>query len=560
MASLNPANRVILYDLANDRALLTLPPEANDITCLNWSPDGKRLAVGLSGGGLTVWSLEEVRARLAEFGIAVPSTAVRQPIVPAVPPMSEETFRRIRAGERPAPSAKLAAVTARLEANRASREGRHRDAVEVLRQAVEAHPTDASLRDQLAEMLIHSPDETVRDPAEAARQAARAVQLAPGESRYHMRLGIALHLTGDWKTAVPALKKGMARSFSAHAAFHLAMSHARLGEKEEAQKWHAAAAAATDLGKSAPSEEHQKLRAESAQLLGLPDGGYQLITDNQERLAACQRILEADPGIAWAYSQRGGIYRGLRRWKEMASDYAKVVELDPDVPLAFWPYWADAHLSVHDLDGFRKVCRAMVGHLGQTQHLPTATVAYICVAAPNALDDWAPLTQLVERAAADVPPEQYTIHKGRPAGVSDMERAYRESLPVRVLGAVLYRAGQHQRAAEILQDLDRISPLGRSDRLFLAMALHQRGRPDEALKHLEKALEGVKSNYNLSEHSWSGAWPMTGIEATRWQYLRREAEKLVGKPAKPSAASPGAAPPRPAIEDGQGIGTIRNDD
>jgi WD40 repeat protein len=54
--------------------VVTLPPETGDVWSLAWSPDGRRLAVGLSDGGLAVWDLDEVRARLAEFGLAVPAT------------------------------------------------------------------------------------------------------------------------------------------------------------------------------------------------------------------------------------------------------------------------------------------------------------------------------------------------------------------------------------------------------------------------------------------------------------------------------------------------------
>jgi WD40 repeat protein len=69
-------NNLVIHDLESDRELLTLPAELTEIWCTDWSPDGTRLAVGLADGSVAVWDLEEVRARLAEFGIVVPSTAV----------------------------------------------------------------------------------------------------------------------------------------------------------------------------------------------------------------------------------------------------------------------------------------------------------------------------------------------------------------------------------------------------------------------------------------------------------------------------------------------------
>jgi tetratricopeptide (TPR) repeat protein len=67
------------------REVFTLPPEGSDIWCLAWAPDGKKLAVGLSDGGVAVWDLEQVRARLAEFGFDAPSTATVGPLPVAAP-------------------------------------------------------------------------------------------------------------------------------------------------------------------------------------------------------------------------------------------------------------------------------------------------------------------------------------------------------------------------------------------------------------------------------------------------------------------------------------------
>jgi serine/threonine protein kinase/WD40 repeat protein/tetratricopeptide (TPR) repeat protein len=70
-----PGQSVTVAELVSGREVFTLPPEGSDVWCLTWSPDGTRLAVGLSDGGVAVWDLEQVRARLAEFGFDSPSTA-----------------------------------------------------------------------------------------------------------------------------------------------------------------------------------------------------------------------------------------------------------------------------------------------------------------------------------------------------------------------------------------------------------------------------------------------------------------------------------------------------
>jgi serine/threonine protein kinase/WD40 repeat protein len=70
IATSNTAHAVVVHDLQTRREVLTLPPEGNDVWSLAWSPDGTRVAVGLADG-LAIWDLEQVRARLAEFGLAL---------------------------------------------------------------------------------------------------------------------------------------------------------------------------------------------------------------------------------------------------------------------------------------------------------------------------------------------------------------------------------------------------------------------------------------------------------------------------------------------------------
>jgi hypothetical protein len=70
-----PGRGVAVYDLENERGWLSLPPENSDVWGLAWSPDGTRLAVGLSDGDVAIWKLEQVRAELAKLGLKVASTA-----------------------------------------------------------------------------------------------------------------------------------------------------------------------------------------------------------------------------------------------------------------------------------------------------------------------------------------------------------------------------------------------------------------------------------------------------------------------------------------------------
>ncbi len=76
--------RVGILDAANGRDLVTLPPESGAIWCAAWSPEGARLALGVSDGSLAIWDLDQVRARAAEFGIDLPSTWPSRPGRPGI--------------------------------------------------------------------------------------------------------------------------------------------------------------------------------------------------------------------------------------------------------------------------------------------------------------------------------------------------------------------------------------------------------------------------------------------------------------------------------------------
>jgi WD40 repeat protein len=70
---------VVLCDVAAGREVLALPSEGADVWSLAWSPDATRVAIGLSDGGMAIWDLERVRATLADFGVALPSTRLAAP-------------------------------------------------------------------------------------------------------------------------------------------------------------------------------------------------------------------------------------------------------------------------------------------------------------------------------------------------------------------------------------------------------------------------------------------------------------------------------------------------
>jgi WD40 repeat protein len=72
------AERVALIDLERGEVTWTFREERSPVWSLAFSPDGRRLAVGLSDGGLAVWNLNRVRTLIDQALVAPPG---------AVPPL-----------------------------------------------------------------------------------------------------------------------------------------------------------------------------------------------------------------------------------------------------------------------------------------------------------------------------------------------------------------------------------------------------------------------------------------------------------------------------------------
>ena len=96
-----------------------------------------------------------------------------------------------------------------LFADAVTRLGRHREAVDTYRQALESFPGEARLQRRLAWLLATSPDEGVRDGAEALVLARRAAQ-GPGDPRTLETLAAAFAENGDFPEAVGAATRAKA--------------------------------------------------------------------------------------------------------------------------------------------------------------------------------------------------------------------------------------------------------------------------------------------------------------------------------------------------------------
>jgi serine/threonine protein kinase/tetratricopeptide (TPR) repeat protein len=119
-------------------------------------------------------------------------------------------------------------------------------------------------------LLAASYDAKVRNPAAAIEPAKRAVELAPEGGKHWAALGMAYYRAGQWPDALRALEEASRRPQPANRLdlLFLAMTHWRMGHKDEARELYHQAVAWMDKH---PVQEPQldRFRAEAAELLGL---------------------------------------------------------------------------------------------------------------------------------------------------------------------------------------------------------------------------------------------------------------------------------------------------
>jgi serine/threonine protein kinase/WD40 repeat protein/tetratricopeptide (TPR) repeat protein len=112
--------KVTVIELVSGREVLALPAEGSDIWCMAWAPDGTKLAVGLSDGAIAVWDLEQVRARLAEFGLYSPGTGRAGGIPTPAPVPAFDRVVRVNRLRSDAERARRLATEARQAGNHAA--------------------------------------------------------------------------------------------------------------------------------------------------------------------------------------------------------------------------------------------------------------------------------------------------------------------------------------------------------------------------------------------------------------------------------------------------------
>ena len=139
-----------IADLLSGQEVFTLPPEPGEVWSLAWAPEGTKLAVGTADGGVVIWDLACVRARLAELGIESPSLAPTGKIRIETPIKDFNRAVRLNLLREEAERARRRAADARLAGDASAERDHLTAALELAERLAQAEPEAYGHRERLA--------------------------------------------------------------------------------------------------------------------------------------------------------------------------------------------------------------------------------------------------------------------------------------------------------------------------------------------------------------------------------------------------------------------------
>jgi serine/threonine protein kinase/WD40 repeat protein/tetratricopeptide (TPR) repeat protein len=388
-----------------------------------------------------------------------------------------------------------------------------------------------------AEFAAFSPDGSrllVADGAEVRVLDLLADRHRPAEWGDLVQLlsGQALDRTG---TAVPLdaeaagrlwqrLRKAHPEHFTVSAAERLAWHHREALRAEAASDWYGAAWHLDRLMPAVPPEGSLYLARGLAHFNRGPDARASAdltraaelnpedwrppfvlgdLAVRQERWADAVRLYVSALGKEAAplrlFRERAVAFLRRGQWQPAAALYDRLRRgVSPDV--SDWVNFALLRLQLGDVNGYRKACADLLarrGTAGFSDNRAAIGMVWACALAPDA--GVAP-GELVNLATTANTPSARTYWS------------------LKALALALYRAGDHARAVETLNDAIKVHGRGglAHDWLILAMAHHRLGHADQAGQWLKKAVGALDSSPHLD-------WP----DSVALPLLRREAEALM---------------------------------
>jgi tetratricopeptide (TPR) repeat protein len=216
------------------------------------------------------------------------------------------------------------------------------------------------------------------------------------------------------------------------------------------------------------------------------------------------RLSELEPNAPDIYARRGYAAAAQGHWDQAAGEYTRALELGADG----WDFGYPMALAClkRGNSGYGEACSLLLKKLLNPTNLNDANnLAWIFALGPLPSADLVRPLQWSEKTVAGNP------------------RAYQN---FNTLGALLYRAGRYEESIRRLKEAIAVQGQGGTvhDWLFLTMAYHRLGKPDEARKWLDHAVKWIDKHMAAEvEDSTSPLWTLQ----VELELLRKEAEKVL---------------------------------
>jgi tetratricopeptide (TPR) repeat protein/serine/threonine protein kinase len=301
-----------------------------------------------------------------------------------------------------------------------------------------------------------------------------------------------------------------------------------------APAWTGRGAAYSNLGQwdKAAADHSKAIELDPKLALAWGDANLNL-GQYDKAVADYSRAIELDPTFAPAWGGRGSAYSNLGQWDKAVADFSKAIELDPKYTLA----WHGRGVAYFNLGQYDKAVADFSRAIELDPKLAPAWTnrgkAY------GHLGQWDKAVADCSRAV-ELSPKDASVHNDLAwlratcpdVKLRDSEQAVQlarravELAPEvgaswNTLGVAQYRAGDWKAAVVALEKSMALRQGGDAfDWLFLAMAQHKLGKPDEARKWYGQAVQWLEKNAPALAKS-----PSQADELRRFQ---AEAEEVLG--------------------------------
>jgi tetratricopeptide (TPR) repeat protein len=359
---------------------------------------------------------------------------------------------------------------------------------------LERHPGDAEVQFSFG-IALHRKGQL--DKAIAAYR--QAITLDPKDIRFYDGLGIALSAKGQPDAAIAEFRKAIEidpKDRIARVSLGLALEKKGLLDE------------AIAVYRKAIEIDPKFAFADYYLVTALDEKG-----EVDEAFVVLDEALRRMPAEVALWRLRAEFRVARKQYREAAADFAEASRLQPDDP-TIWGRCAIACLGARDPEGFRRTCPGMLKACGRLSS-PKARnwISWTAFRGPDAMSDFGPLLKLQEEVL-----QQQTDAKDPILWYYQM-----------TYGAILCRAGQHEKSVQQLTASCQLHPQGGNgyDWFFLALAHHHLGHSEEALRWLGKAFAWMDRASGGTIQDAYIPIPLAWMDRVTMEILFDEAESLI---------------------------------